>query len=179
MDAIRHEMDKVASELDKLTSKPVELEANFDRFGYSAHIRTHADPEKAGSEEEPVDGAVAAGIQLRPKTSHSRSTTMKLFRTPIIRQYFHKGLLYRAREMEEVASFELFIDLLYVGIIAFNGDKATEDPTGNGLLRFAVSPIDDFIFVILIYTCGRSHSYLLGRSGPKSDPWFRSSRRTI
>ena len=38
-----------------------------------------------------------------------------------------------------MASFELFIDLLYVGIIAVIGDKAAEDPTGVGFLRFAVT----------------------------------------
>ncbi len=38
-----------------------------------------------------------------------------------------------------MASFELFIDLLYVGIIAVIGDKAAEDPTGVGFLRFAIT----------------------------------------
>ena len=38
-----------------------------------------------------------------------------------------------------MASFELFIDLLYVGIIAVIGDKAAEDPTGIGFLRFAIT----------------------------------------
>ena len=38
-----------------------------------------------------------------------------------------------------MASFELFVDLLYVGIIAVNGDTAAEDPTGDSLLRFAVT----------------------------------------
>ena len=38
-----------------------------------------------------------------------------------------------------MASFELFIDLLYVGIIAVIGDRAAEDPTGVGLLKFAIT----------------------------------------
>lgn len=38
-----------------------------------------------------------------------------------------------------MASFELFIDLLYVGIIAVIGDNAAEDPTGFGFLRFAIT----------------------------------------
>jgi hypothetical protein len=33
----------------------------------------------------------------------------------------------------------LFVDLLYVGIIAINGDHAAEDPTGDELLRFAIT----------------------------------------
>jgi len=48
-------------------------------------------------------------------------------------------LLWRASEVEEVASFELFVDLLYVGIIAVVGDAAAEDATGFGLLRFSVT----------------------------------------
>jgi low temperature requirement protein LtrA len=58
---------------------------------------------------------------------------------PTVRQYFHKGLLWRASGSTEVASFELFLDLLYVGILAINGDHAAEDPTGYELLRFAVT----------------------------------------
>ena len=38
-----------------------------------------------------------------------------------------------------MGSFELFVDLLYVGIIAVVGDAAAEDATGLGLLRFAVT----------------------------------------
>lgn len=64
---------------------------------------------------------------------------MKFWKRPVVRQYFHKGLLWRASEVEEVASFELFVDLLYVGIIAINGDKAAEDPTGAALLRFSIT----------------------------------------
>jgi low temperature requirement protein LtrA len=64
---------------------------------------------------------------------------LKLVKTPIVRQYFHKGLLWRASVAEEVASFELFVDLLYVGIIAINGDRASEDATGLSLLRFCIT----------------------------------------
>jgi low temperature requirement protein LtrA len=35
-------------------------------------------------------------------------------------------------------SFELFVDLLYVGILAINGDHVSEDPTGYELLRFVI-----------------------------------------
>ena len=38
-----------------------------------------------------------------------------------------------------MASFELFVDLLYVGILAINGDHAADDPTGFELLRFAIT----------------------------------------
>ena len=38
-----------------------------------------------------------------------------------------------------MASFELFVDLLYVGILAINGDHAGEEPTGQELLRFSIT----------------------------------------
>lgn len=37
-----------------------------------------------------------------------------------------------------MASFELFVDLLYVGIIAIIGDSAAEEPTSYGLLKFII-----------------------------------------
>lgn len=67
------------------------------------------------------------------------ATPLKLFKTPVIRQYFHNGILWRASGAQEVQSFELFVDLLYVGIIAINGDATSEDPTGLSLLRFVIT----------------------------------------
>jgi low temperature requirement protein LtrA len=64
---------------------------------------------------------------------------MLFWKKPIMRQYFHKGLLWRAQEAQEVASYELFVDLFYVGIIAIAGDGAAEEATGQALLRFAVT----------------------------------------
>ncbi len=64
---------------------------------------------------------------------------MRFYQKPIVRQYFHKGLLWRAKEAQEVASYELFIDLFYVGIIAVTGDAAAEHPTGESLLRFSIT----------------------------------------
>ncbi|KAG8903841.1 hypothetical protein FRB99_002656 [Tulasnella sp. 403] len=144
---IRDDLDALSRELEKLTSKPVELEANFGKFGYSAHIRTHDADDGPETPNEKVkiddDGIGKKGAETNTLASASsrkkKSTTMKLYKKPVLRQYFHQGLLYRAKDSEEVASFELFVDLLYVGIIAVNGDKATEDPTGNGFLRFCVT----------------------------------------
>lgn len=66
-------------------------------------------------------------------------STMRFYQKPIVRQYFHKGLLWRAREAQEVASYELFIDLFYVGIIAITGDNAAEHPDGASLLDFSIT----------------------------------------
>lgn len=68
-----------------------------------------------------------------------QGTALKFWKTPIVRQYFHRGLLWRAQEIEEVASFELFVDLLYVGIIAIIGDTAAENTTRFGFLQFLIT----------------------------------------
>jgi low temperature requirement protein LtrA len=68
-----------------------------------------------------------------------QGSSMKFWTKPIVRQYFHKGLLWRASDAQEVASYELFIDLLYVGIIAISGDSAAEEATGESLLRFTIT----------------------------------------
>src|SRR5436305_14882238 len=65
--------------------------------------------------------------------------TLRFYKKPVVRQYFHKGLLWRASGAEEVASFELFVDLLYVGIIAVIGDNAAEDTTAERLLRLCIT----------------------------------------
>lgn len=75
--------------------------------------------------------------------SNEKSTgeTIKLWRRPVVRQYFHKGLIWRASETAEVSAMELFVDLIFVGLIAIMGDTAAEDPTGESLLRFCVTLI--------------------------------------
>ena len=73
------------------------------------------------------------------EAEQQQGVTMKFYKKPIVRQYFHKGLLWRASEAQEVASYELFVDLLYVGIIAISGDNAAEIATGQALLRFIIN----------------------------------------
>lgn len=58
---------------------------------------------------------------------------------PQVRQYFHKGLLWRSAQSGEVASFELFCDLLYVGVIDVIGEVAVEAPSGLSLLHFVIA----------------------------------------
>ncbi len=57
----------------------------------------------------------------------------------MVRQYFHKGLLWRSGRSGEVASFELFVDLLYVGVIDIIGEKAIHHPDGKSLLEFIIT----------------------------------------
>ncbi|MCJ1438310.1 hypothetical protein MMC27_007698 [Xylographa pallens] len=126
---VHAELDALSAELSALTDKDVALDANFSRYGYSAHIRTREVDSSATSIQSPQDR----------EAERLRGESMKFWKKPVIRQYFHKGLIWRASKTAEVASFELFVDLLYVGIIAINGDRAAEDPTGTALLQFCIT----------------------------------------
>ncbi len=100
-----------------------------------------------GTRVSPESSANASTSALSESSSSERNWdaekkngyAISFYKKPVVRQYFHKGLLWRAPESEEVASYELFVDLLYVGIIAINGDMAVEHPTGEVLLRFCIS----------------------------------------
>ena len=73
------------------------------------------------------------------KKHEDRSTeALKFWRRPTIRQYFHKGLLWRSSQKGEVFSFELFMDLIYVGVIGIVGDKTAEVPTGRNLIEYII-----------------------------------------
>jgi low temperature requirement protein LtrA len=127
------ELDALSTELHMISEHAVQLDANFSKYGYSAHLRT----------KDGADSLLSSGDSSFDKeTWHAErklGESMRFYQKPIVRQYFHKGLLWRAKEAQEVASYELFIDLFYVGIIAITGDSAAEHPTGESLLRFAIT----------------------------------------
>ncbi|KAF3032376.1 hypothetical protein E8E12_001949 [Didymella heteroderae] len=131
---ILRQLDTLSSELHMISEHAVQLDANFSKYGYSAHLRTR------DSDDE--DGASIGDATFDKEVWHAGrklGETMRFYQKPIVRQYFHKGLLWRAREAQEVSSYELFIDLFYVGIIAITGDTAAEHPDGQSLLRFAIT----------------------------------------
>ncbi|KAH8712175.1 bacterial low temperature requirement A protein-domain-containing protein [Phaeosphaeriaceae sp. PMI808] len=128
------ELDALSNELHMISQHAVQLDANFSKYGYSAHLRTH----DTGSESASTSGSSTFDKDMW-HAERKLGSFMHIYQKPIVRQYFHKGLLWRAKEAQEVASYELFIDLFYVGIIAITGDTAAEHPTGESLLRFAIT----------------------------------------
>jgi low temperature requirement protein LtrA len=134
---VREDLDALSVDLHMLTDHAVSLDANFSKYGYSAHLRTYDDPLK--SSQSSMHGHDDSDHESKDWEAERRNGRIfKLYKKPVVRQYFHRGLLWRASNTTEVATFELFLDLLYVGIIAINGDSAAETPTGNELNRFAV-----------------------------------------
>lgn len=132
---VHSELDALALELDRVTSHGVSLDAHFSRFGYNAHVRSYDDDSPGQS------GANTPGSSLSGSTQYERgfARPLKLFKQPTLRQYFHKGILWRASGSEEVQSFELFVDLLYVGILQIIGEHAAEHPDGLNLLYFVIT----------------------------------------
>lgn len=130
---VKDDLDHLNEELHHITEHGVSLDANFSKFGYSAHLRTKDDSGVASPSD---DGDEHSSIE---KHKDRRTDLIKFWKRPVIRQYFHKGLLWRSSKSGEVGSFELFADLLYVGIIGILGDKAAEDPTGKAFLEFTIT----------------------------------------
>ncbi|KAI9647287.1 hypothetical protein NHQ30_003670 [Ciborinia camelliae] len=136
---VRSELDTLLSELHMLTDHSVALDANFSKYGYSAHLRTYDDGLGPSSSASSLHHKHDDHEKRDWAAEKRNGRIVKLYKKPTVRQYFHRGLLWRASGTTEVASFELFVDLLYVGILAINGDRAAEDPTGHELRRFAIS----------------------------------------
>jgi hypothetical protein len=138
IERVRKELDALSVDLHMLSEHSVSLDANFSKFGYDAHLRTYDEPSESSAaslhghddeEHEHKDWAA----------ERNNGRVFRLYKKPVVRQYFHRGLLWRASSTTEVATFELFLDLLYVGIIAINGDRAAESPNGDELQRFAIT----------------------------------------
>lgn len=137
LDRVRTELDALSHEFQLITEHGVALDANFSKFGYSAHVRTK---ESDGSSNSSISGDATSRRPSRDWAAERQSLeAMKFWKRPVVRQYFHKGLLWRSSRSGEVASFELFIDLLYVGVIDIIGEKAILETTGKSLLEFIIT----------------------------------------
>jgi hypothetical protein len=113
------ELDSVTEQLEHIADHAHQLGHNFSKFGYSAQLRTYGGDKDTRSRSGVNSSAVSLseestiGEEKDAWEERRGMSTMKLFRRPVIKQYFHKGLLWRASEETTVMSFELFFDLLY------------------------------------------------------------------
>lgn len=128
---VKDELDALAAEIHQLTNHAVSLDASFDRYGYSAHLRTK-------DEDSETTSLHSEHPSASEKHKDRSVEALKFVKRPTVRQYFHKGLLWRSAKAGEVASFELFLDLVYVGIIDVIGEKAVEHAGGLSLLQFII-----------------------------------------
>ncbi|KAM0257835.1 hypothetical protein ACHAQJ_004139 [Trichoderma viride] len=142
----QNQLSSVTAELERLENQASGLYGNFSKFGYDAAVRTYSD-------EDPLVASSHASILekahgQRDQDGDRHGETTKLFKRPVIRQWFHQGLLWRASEPTEIMAIELFLDLVYVGIIHSNGEHMAEEATGYELLRFVIT----FIMTWKIWT---------------------------
>jgi low temperature requirement protein LtrA len=135
---IKSELDAISAELDLLTDHHVTLDANFSKFGYNAHLRT-TDPDDPSTNRRGSGNSSFSELSEDWLTARQAGVNLKFWKRPVVRQYFHKGLLWRSKKSGEVASFELFIDLLYVGVIGAIGDTASESATSASLLHYLIT----------------------------------------
>lgn len=62
-----------------------------------------------------------------------------LIKRPKALQWFHNGQLHKTNEEERQAGrFELFLDLLYVAIVANFSDELSENPDGQHLAKYVL-----------------------------------------
>lgn len=71
------------------------------------------------------------GFHLPVKFSH-------LFKRPVVRQWIHEGLLYRETGERLPSRFELFFDLMFVGIAHVLAEGAVEQASGLNILKFVL-----------------------------------------
>lgn len=115
----RGNLEQVGRQLEGLNDRGAAqaLSANFERFGYTSVLRTYDEDAKGA----PTSGTATprrlsdaeSSVSGRDWDDASGGSRIKLFQRPVIKQYFHRGLLWRASELTKIMSFELFFDLLY------------------------------------------------------------------
>ncbi|KAG9244607.1 hypothetical protein BJ878DRAFT_542135 [Calycina marina] len=121
-----------------MADQEVSLDASSSKYGYIAHLRTY------DSHSVPGNATKSAyqgnrGSEIRDWSKEKKTgNKMKLYRvmylpTTTVRQYFHKGLLWRTSDQAEVASFALFVDLLLFDLLAINGGSVAGNPIGDEL----------------------------------------------
>lgn len=130
-DEVHDTLNHLSDELNRLTDHAVSLDASFNKYGYSAHIRTKDDVES---------GSINSDDSVKPRHPHQDRSIepIKFFKNPTVRQYFHKGLLWRSARSGEVGSFELFTDLIYVGVIDYIGEAAVTHASAETFLHFVI-----------------------------------------
>jgi hypothetical protein len=58
---------------------------------------------------------------------------------PVLRQWLSHGKIYREASERQSSRFELFFDLLFVGIVHQIAEAAAEEPTGIGFAKYVLT----------------------------------------
>ena len=58
---------------------------------------------------------------------------------PVLRQWLSQGKIYREASTRQSSRFELFFDLLFVGIVHQIAEATAEEPTGIGFAKYVLT----------------------------------------
>ena len=131
LEAAIRDMDAVRKELQDAEDRILQLDAAAEKYGFDSHVRLQNDPA--------LCSVTRSGRTQDLEEERSQSMSMAFFRQPTLRQYYHKGLLWRSNTFHEAGSYQMFVDLVYVGVIAFTGDIASAAADGHSLVRFVIT----------------------------------------
>ena len=107
-------------------------------------FETSEEPGKQDEEHEDIFDAVhskkkrSGGKHLQQHGFDIPIKFTHLVKRPVVRQWLHKGNLYREEDVREPSRFELFFDLMFVGIAHLVAEGSTEDPSGVNILKFVL-----------------------------------------
>lgn len=98
--------------------------------------RVHHDVFHLVHGKKAADGKVSRhihehGFDVPVKIAH-------LFKRPVVRQWIHEGNVYREQDERIPSRFELFFDLMFVGIAHLVAENATSEATGFNVLKFVL-----------------------------------------
>lgn len=94
----QQDLNSVSVQLSRMSTNSSGLHGNYGKFGFDSGVQTYDDGEEIEGEE---------------RKGYRQDSTMKIARRPVVRQWFHRNMLWRASEQTEIMAIELFFDLLY------------------------------------------------------------------
>lgn len=118
---VHNQLNAVSVQLSRLSrSTSASLHHNYGKFGYDKGVRTYDEEEEEGQpdrdecddENEEDENAVVDHDNLR-REGYRQESTIKLAKIPVVKQWFHRQILWRASEQTEIMAIELFFDLVY------------------------------------------------------------------
>lgn len=107
---VHNQLNAVSMQLAQLSRTNSGLHHNYGKFGYDEGVKTYDDEEMENQLEHGASGAHDGGPSCE---SEKQEFTIKLAKIPVVKQWFHRGTLWRASEQTEIMAIELFFDLVY------------------------------------------------------------------
>lgn len=110
-ETVQQDLNNVSLQLSKLSTNTSGLHENYGKFGYDAGVRTYDNEEEEEHHSSSNDDAGHNDDEKRQ--GYRQELTIKLAKIPVVKQWFHRDLLWRASEHTEIMAIELFFDLVY------------------------------------------------------------------